>query len=122
MSNRFSTKKVVCEDEDVHLATDRLQLEWLRKFLLRLKADPDKIERALNDPTYLNQDWRDYLLIKFGVDIIYNMGDKSVTVVKIHENTREEIKLAEWKKPEIIRVKNKAERYCELHLKYWSLI
>ncbi len=122
MSNRFSTKTVICKDEDIHTATERLQLEWLKKFLLRLKADPDKIERALNDSTYLNQDWRDYLLLKFGIDITYHMRDKSVTIIKVHERTGEEIKLAEWNKPEIIRVRSRKERHCELHLKYWSLI
>lgn len=119
----FTTKVVHCDSyEDVVTKIAALEQEWSWALLARFNVSPTNIERAKNDPSYPKYEWRDYLLMNFGIQIENDFGKKKTIVKRTNFKKGETIIVGEWEQPEIVIVKSGASKRYEVHLKYFNLI
>ena len=119
----FTTKVVHCDT--CAAVTERLaalEEEWVWALLTRFNVPQDILDKARNDASYPKYEWRDYLLMNFGIQIEMDFGSKKTIVKRTNLKKGDTIIVGEWSRPEIIQVKNGGHKRYELHLKYFSLI
>lgn len=122
MSAGFKTKTVVCDISEVNSTINGLEALWLNALLGRLKVPKLMLEKKVSAKLD-NHQWREYLFGTHGLNIYKNLETKEVTVFKYNEATEDNIKVAEWSMPEIVRVKEMVGKsHCKLVLKYWQII
>lgn len=116
---KFLDKKVLCQPEDVWKISDEYRDRWIVALLTRMRVDPEKIDRAQNDPHYSKRSWRASLFYDHGIQVI-----KHPKKVEIRRYSQDEssILLGEWRNPEIVRVREGKKTYCEVRLDYWQLV
>lgn len=119
----FTTKVVSCHTyADVTEQAAALEDGWIWALLTRFNIDPEILEKARTDHSYPKYEWRDYLLLNFGIQIEKDYSSKKTVVKRTNLKNGSTIVVGEWSRPEIMIVKNKDERRYELHLKYFNLI
>lgn len=123
MSKDFKLKSVKCSTLTMNEKIQELESEWIQSILLKLKVPKIMIDKMLNDPTYGSSAWRDYLFDKFNLTITKDLMRKVVYIEKLDVDNEKNIKIGEWKRPKITRLKGASkEEDCELELVYWQII
>lgn len=120
----FKVKKIKCDISDISKISSDMEGKWLQALLLRLGVPNLMLKRKLNNRMG-NQQWREYLFDSFYIDIFKDKYNEHVSVIKYVEEDKDgkTETIAEWLKPETIRINKKGQRpYCELRLKYWQLV
>lgn len=118
----FSVKSVLCDSDKVHKTIQDVEDKWLESLLLRLRV-PKPMIKSRNAKRMSNHQWRDYLFNNFGLNIYKHLESKKVSVYKYTKTTDENVKVAEWYMPEVIRVKKKNKKvHCKLKLRYWQIV
>lgn len=121
-AERFTVKAVVCDISKVNSTIEDMESRWLNALLSRLSIPKLMLDKKVAGQLS-NPQWRDYLFSTYGINIYRNLETKEVSVFKYSEATDENIKVAEWSMPEIVRVKElKGKSHCKLNLKYWQII
>lgn len=121
-ANTFSVKSVLCDSNKVHTAIQDVEDKWLESLLLRLRV-PKPMLKSRNARKMSNAQWRDYLFNNYGLNIYKHLETKKVSVYKYATATDENVKVAEWYMPEVIRVKKKNKKvHCKLKLRYWQIV
>lgn len=121
-AEQFSVKSVVCDISKTNSVIQDMEHRWLQSLLTRLNVPKLMLSKRLAGDLS-NPQWRDYLFGTYGINIYRNLETKEITVFKYSEATEDNIKVAEWSMPEIIRVKEKdGKSHCKLSLKYWQII
>lgn len=121
MSRTFDVKSVECDSSKIHDKIYELETEWLTALLLRAGVSKIMINKALHDDNYSSSAWRDYLFDERGITIVKDLKEKMVSVFQISFETSEKVKIGEWTRPSIVRVKG-GKPNCKLELKYWQII
>ena len=118
----FDHKIILCNTDDVSTLSNELESEWTYSLLKRFKVDPSVIESFNTSKLASKRKWRDFLFDKYGIRIEKNLGTGKVIVKRLNFSSLEDIELGVWDPPDIVRVKNAKESFCELHLNYWQLV
>ena len=119
---KFDHKVVLCNNEDVHSLAAELENEWAFSLLYRFKVDPAIIKKCKEDSHYTKKDWRNFIFDNYGIRIGKDLSTGTLSIKRLNFKTYEDLELGRWDKPEVIRVKNANDNYCELHLKYWQIV
>ena len=120
-ANDFSIKSVLCDISEVNSTCEAVEGKWLEALLLRIRV-PKPIIRNRTSNKMSNPQWREYLFENFGVHITKDLGNEKVSVFKYTKATDENVKIAEWYMPEVIRVRKDKKVHCKLKLRYWQLL
>lgn len=119
---KFDHKIIQCNSEDIPTLIIEYENEWTYSLLKRFKVDPTVIDSYNTSKFASKRKWRDFLFDKYGIRIEKNLETGKVIIKRLNFSSLEDIELGKWSPPDIVRVKNKDESYCELHLDYWQLV
>ena len=111
--------ETTCESNDLNIAIDEAEEKWLTALLLKLKV-PKPVLKKRKAGEWSNGKWRDILFNNYQINIYKNLSTSLVTVYKYSTKVDENVKVGEWKAPEVIRLKGKGK--CKLRLKCWQLV
>lgn len=119
---KFDHKIILCNSEDLVLQQRELELDWVYSLLLRFKVDPTVIESFKTNEHFGKRKWRDFLFDKYGIRIEKNLESGEISIKRLNFSSYEDVELGKWSAPDIVRVRNKDESYCEIHLNYWQIV
>lgn len=122
MLKQFDTKVEFCDSNELIKRTASLELSWLQALLMRVGVPAVLIDKALNDPDYGLETWRDYLFDEKGIIITSNLSDRSVDVFQVNFSSGEKVKIASWSKPIITRIRKEEAFICRIELQYWQIV
>lgn len=122
MERDFNTKVEFCDSSELIKKTASLELSWLQALLLRVGVPTVLIDKALHDPNYGLETWRDYLFDEKGLIITSNLSDRSVDVFQVNFSSGEKVKIASWNKPIVSRIRKEAKIICRVELQYWQIV
>lgn len=118
---KFDHKVILCNYSDHPKEIEEAEEEWIYSLLLRFKVDPKVIKKHRKDDDFKSE-WRNFLFDTYGIRISKNIVSGEVLITRIDFRTFKTVKLGVWKKPEVVRVRNKKENHCEVRLNYWNII
>ena len=119
---KFDHKVILCDCGDINKQSAELENEWVYSLLKRFKVDPTVIDEYKTSEFASKAKWRDFLFDKYGIRIEKNLSTGKIVIKRLNFSTLEDVELGAWQSPEVVRVKNSKESYCELHLDYWHTV
>jgi len=119
---KFDYKIIQCNPEDLLSQQRQIELDWVYALLLRFKVDPTVIKEFKQNEHFSKRKWRDFLFDTYGIRIEKNLDTGEISIKRLNFSTYEDVELGRWNTPKIVRVRNKNESYCEIHLDYWHIV
>lgn len=120
---------ILCNLSDANETIREAREEWIIEVLLALNVPEDVVELGFDD---VGRDDYIYAMNELGISVDLHVNGEIDVYKKVwHEGPTEESSgwlpptekhlVAQWKKPERVKVVKKNEVYYELHLREWSI-